>query len=301
MSKSRVAVIGYGHVGKAAVGALAVAGDMELAGVIDRADALAEAQRAHLDVPVSDRLSDLDDVDAALLCVPSRAVPVLAPDLLRQGVSTVDCFDIHGRALADLKEQLGAVACEAGRVAVTACGWDPGIDSLIRGLLLAVAPRGLTYTNHGPGVSLGHSVAARAVPGIRDAMSVTVPLGSGLHRRVVYVVLEPGVSLVEAAERLRKDDYFSHDELQVIEVPDLRDLMDVGHGVVVERKGASGQADNQLFRFEARINNPALTAQVMVAGARAACRLSPGAYTLLDIPVGYLLPCAPGELVRTVV
>ncbi|HYF95408.1 MAG TPA: diaminopimelate dehydrogenase [Symbiobacteriaceae bacterium] len=301
MSKSRIAVVGYGHVGKAAVQALTVAEDMQLAGVVDRAEVLAEVRETHLKVPVSERLCDLGEVDVALLCIPSRMVPVLGPEILRQGVNTVDCFDIHGRALAELKDGLRAAACTANRVAVTACGWDPGVDSLIRAIFLAAAPRGLTFTNHGPGVSLGHSVAARAVPGVRDAMSVTVPMGSGLHRRVVYVALEPKASLAEVTERLRQDDYFSHDELAVVEVLTLRDLMDVGHGVVIERKGASGQTDNQLFKFEARINNPALTAQVMVAGARAVKRLSPGCYTLLDIPIGYLSQYSPDELALSVV
>jgi UDP-N-acetylmuramate dehydrogenase len=39
-----------------------------------------------------------------------------------------------------------------------------------------------------------------------------------------------------------------------------------------------------------RINNPALTAQVLVSAARATLRQSPGAYTMIEIPVVDLLP-----------
>lgn len=58
----------------------------------------------------------------------------------------------------------------------------------------------------------------------------------------------------------------------------------------MERKGVSGATHNQLFRFEMRINNPALTAQVMVAALRAAARQKPGCYTMIEIPVIDYLP-----------
>lgn len=287
--KIRVAVIGYGNIGRAAVQAVEAARDMELAGVVERQAVLESLILPDLGAPAAERLGELIGVQVALLCVPSRSVPEVAVEVLRQGVSTVDCFDIHGKDLRDLKERLDVVAREVGRVAVTAAGWDPGADSLIRAIFLAMAPRGLTYTNYGPGMSMGHTVAAKAIPGVREAVSLTIPLGTGFHRRIVYVVLEPGADLGRVTELMRQDPYFARDELRVIQVEDVRDIIDVGHGVSIERKGASGLTGNQLLKFEARVNNPALTAQVMTCAARAALRQSPGCYTLLEIPVGQLL------------
>ena len=55
----------------------------------------------------------------------------------------------------------------------------------------------------------------------------------------------------------------------------------MGHGVNLTRKGVSGKTQNQLFEFNMRINNPALTAQVLVCVARASMKQQPGCYTCL--------------------
>ena len=81
---------------------------------------------------------------------------------------------------------------EHGSVAIISAGWDPGSDSVVRSLLEAIAPKGITYTNFGPGRSMGHSVAVRAIDGVKDALSMTIPTGTGIHRRMVYVELEEG-------------------------------------------------------------------------------------------------------------
>ena len=77
-------------------------------------------------------------------------------------------------------------------VSIISAGWDPGSDSVVRALLQAIAPKGITYTNFGPGRSMGHSVAVRAIAGVKDALSMTIPVGTGIHRRMVYVELEEG-------------------------------------------------------------------------------------------------------------
>ena len=184
-------------------------------------------------------------------------------------------------------EKLEKVAKENNAVSVTAAGWDPGSDSVIRAMLEAMMPVGVTFTNFGRGRSMGHSAAARAVDGIKDAVSITIPMGGGRHSRLVYVVLEDGVSLETAKKRLAADDYFAHDPLDVKAVADSDELAmvcDSSHGVLMERQGASGLTDNQRMIFKMDINNPALTSQIMVSCARAATRLSAGCYTMIDIP-----------------
>ena len=302
MQNIRVAIVGYGNIGRFAVEAVEEATDMELAGVIRRASSVGDAKPPELaHVTVTSELSDLGKVDVALLCGPTRSIPETAPLYLSRGIHTVDSFDIHGQKLWDLRQELGAVAREHNSVAIISSGWDPGSDSVLRALLLAMAPKGLTYTNFGPGMSMGHSVCAKSKPGVRDALSMTIPTGTGVHRRMVYVELEPGAAFAEVEQAIKSDDYFVNDQTVVTAVPSIDALKDMGHGVQMERKGVSGRSHNQLFEFRMKINNPALTAQIMVSCARAATRLRPGAYTMPEVPPMDLLPGDRETLVKSLV
>ncbi len=299
MKKLRVAVVGYGNIGRYSLEALAAAPDMECVGVVRRsgsADGIPELQNYKV---VSD-IRELGEVDVAILATPSRKVEENALKYLAMGISTVDSFDIHS-GICDLRAKLGPVAAENGAVSIISAGWDPGSDSVVRTLLEALAPKGITYTNFGPGRSMGHSVAAKAIEGVKDALSITIPVGTGLHRRMVYVELEEGAELETVAAAIKADPYFASDETHVAAVPSVDALNDVGHGVNLVRKGVSGQTHNQMFEFDMKINNPALTAQVLVSCARAASRQKPGCYTLIEIPVIDLLPGDREDLIRHLV
>jgi diaminopimelate dehydrogenase len=170
---------------------------------------------------------------------------------------------------------------------------------------MALAPKGLTYTNFGPGRSMGHTVAAKAVKGVRNALSMTIPLGTGIHRRMVYVELEDGADFKTVEAAILADDYFAHDETHVIAVESVEALNNVAHGVNLVRDGVSGTTHNQRFEFNMTINNPALTGQVMVSCARAAVRLRErgvyGAKTMIELAPVDLLPGTVEENVRALV
>ena len=146
---------------------------------------------------------------------------------------------------------------------------------MVRCMFEFMAPRGITYTNFGPGMSMGHSVAVKALPGVENALSMTIPLGTGIHRRLVYVQTAGQQDFKAIEQAVKNDPYFVKDETHVFQVEDVEQLIDMGHGVQMERKGVSGLTHNQLLKLEMRINNPALTAQIMVASARALNR-APG-------------------------
>ena len=299
MKKNRVAIVGYGNIGKAALEAVTAAPDMELAGVVRRS--LAGAMPAELaGVQVVDDITKLADVQVAILCAPTRSIPQYAKDYLARGIRTVDSYDIH-TGIWDLRQELDAVARAHGSAAIISAGWDPGSDSVVRALLEAIAPKGITYTNFGPGMSMGHTVAVKAIPGVRDALSMTIPLGTGIHRRMVYVEVEDGHDFADIEAAVKRDPYFAHDETHVQQVPSVDALKDMGHGVNLVRKGVSGSTQNQLFEFDMKINNPALTAQILVACARAVMKAQPGAYTLIEIPVIDLLCGDREQLVRRLV
>lgn len=287
MKKINVAVIGYGNIGRYAVEAIEAAKDMQLAGVVRRDASQKPAELAN--VPVVQDIKELGQVDVAILCTPTRSVEEAAKKYLAMGINTVDSFDIH-TSIVDLYESLNQAATTNNAVAIIAAGWDPGSDSVVRTLMEACAPNGITYTNFGPGMSMGHTVAAKSIKGVKAALSMTIPVGTGIHRRMVYVELEKGASLDTVSKDLKADPYFSHDETHVIAVEDVTKLLDMGHGVNMTRKGVSGKTQNQLFEFNMKINNPALTAQIMIACARATFRQKAGAYTMIEIPVIDLLP-----------
>ncbi len=297
LDTARVAVIGLGNVGHAAVELVGRAGDLELAGLVRRR--LTGEEPAGVKAVTS--IDELGPVDVALLCVPTRQVPELAERLLGRGISTVDSFDLHGPELLALRARLGVVAAATGTRAVIGAGWDPGSDSVVRALFEAIAPQGVTYTNFGPGMSMGHSVAVRALPGVADAVAMTLPMGLGKHKRDVYVELEPGADLATVARLIKEDPYFCHDDTRVVQVEDVRSVYNTGHGVHLERYGATGSAQNQRLELGMTLTNPATTAQLMVASARACRRLPPGAYTMLEVPVIDLLPGSREDLIRRLV
>lgn len=293
----KAAVVGYGNIGNYVINALLEAPDFEIAGVV---------RRNSNDIPdkiknfrVTNDLSQLD-ADVAILCTPTRKVEEYALQALALGMNTVDSFDIH-TGIVNLRRSLDKKARECGKVSVISAGWDPGSDSIVRTLLQACAPKGVTYTNFGPGMSMGHTVAVKAIEGVKAALSMTIPLGTGIHRRMVYVELEEGYDINEVSQKIKSDPYFVNDETHIIEVDNVDNVKDMGHGVNMVRKGVSGTTQNQRFEFNMSINNPALTAQILVGAARASMRQQPGAYTMIEIPVIDLLPGNREELIAHLV
>ena len=293
MKKIRAAVVGYGNVGRFALEALEAAPDFEVAGIVRR-NANKTIELSSYEV-VTD-IKQLKDVDVAILACPTRSCPEYAKQILPLGINTVDSFDIH-TSIVDYRRELMPINKETNTVSVIAAGWDPGSDSIVRTLMQSLTPKGLSYTNFGPGMSMGHSVCVRSKIGVKNALSVTIPLGEGIHRRMVYVELEDGATLEQVTADIKADPYFASDETHVFAVDSVDAVRDMGHGVNLVRKGVSGKTQNQRMEFNMSINNPALTGQVLVNVARATMRLQPGCYTMVEIPVIDMLPGEREDLI----
>ena len=177
---NKIAIIGYGNIGRAVEEAVKTAPDMELAGIYHHNDNI-----------------DTINADVAVLCTPTRETPAYAERLIKRGIATVDSFDIHTR-INEVRHLLDPQDKANKTVSIIAAGWDPGSDSMVRALLSAIAPEGITYTNFGPGRSMGHTVAAKAIKGVKNALSMTIPLGTGIHRRMVYIELEDGTEISDS-------------------------------------------------------------------------------------------------------
>lgn len=298
MTKIKAAIIGYGNIGQYALQAIEASADMECVGIVRRNTDNKPAELAAY--PVVKSIKELDGVQVAILATPTRKVEEHAKECLALGINTVDSFDIHTQ-IVDLRRSLDQEAKKHGAVSIISAGWDPGSDSIVRTLMESLAPKGITYTNFGPGRSMGHSVAVRAIEGVKDALSMTIPVGTGIHRRMVYVELEDGADFSTVESAIKADPYFVNDETHVKQVASVDALNDVGHGVNLVRKGVSGKTHNQHFEFNMSINNPALTAQVLVNVARASLKQQPGAYTMIEIPVIDMLLGDREEIIRHLV
>ena len=299
MEKIKVAVVGYGNIGRAVLEAVQASKDVECVGIVRR-QASKEGFPELADYKVVSDIAELGKVDVAILATPSRKVEENAKKYLAMGINTVDSFDIHTQ-ICDLRSTLAPIAEANNAVSVISAGWDPGSDSIVRALIEGLAPEGVSYTNFGPGRSMGHSVAARSVEGVKDALSMTIPIGTGLHRRMVYVELEPGADFKKIEAAILADPYFCHDETHVTQVESVAALNDVGHGVNLVRKGVSGKTHNQRFEFNMSINNPALTGEVLVMAARASVKQKAGCYTMIEIPVIDYLCGEKEDLIRKLV
>lgn len=299
MKKIRAAVVGYGNIGQFTIEALEAADDFEIAGIVRRNGAENKPQELAQYEVVKD-ITELNDVDVAILATPTRSCEDFAKKILPLGINTVDSFDIH-TSIRDYRATLMPICKEHKAVSVIAAGWDPGSDSIVRTLMQSLAPKGLSYTNFGPGMSMGHSVCVRSKAGVKNALSMTIPKGEGIHRRMVYVELEDGASLDEVTKDIKADPYFASDETHVFQVASVDDVRDMGHGVNLVRKGVSGKTQNQRLEFDMSINNPALTGQVLVNVARASMRQQPGCYTMIEIPVVDMLAGEREDLISHLV
>ncbi len=296
MEKILVAVSGFGNIGRYSLEAIQASPDCECVGVIRRPQSVGKDVHALGGVPGYPSLEALLAAGKApqviIVAAPSRKAPEDAAYFLEKGFHTVDSFDIHPE-IPEVVKKL-ETACQKGKsAAITAAGWDPGTDSVFRAYFEAMAPVGTTFTNFGRGRSMGHSAAAREHQGVVDATAITIPTGGGRHSRLVYVFLEKGADFAAVKKSISQDPYFTHDPLEVRQAmtqAELNAVCDAAHGVSMERVGASGRTSNQHLTFDMRINNPALTAQVMLSCVRACLKMPVGCHTLIDVPPVYLLP-----------
>ena len=270
------------------------------------------------DIPVFDSrepdvATDLK-LDVMILCGGSKEdTPIQGPLFVRK-FNTVDSFDTHAD-IPSYFQGMDTIAKECGNVSVISAGWDPGIFSLERVLGDAFLPGSKGYTFWGPGVSQGHSDAARKMKGVIDARQYTIPIEHALervrqgkmpdflkremHKRVVYVVAQQ----TEDQDRIRREivqmpHYYAdyNTEVIFISAEEMRQNHSTyPHGGFVLTSGVTDGNARQILEYECKLSsNPGFTGGVLVACARAAFRLKQaghtGAFTMLDIPPALFSP-----------
>jgi diaminopimelate dehydrogenase len=281
--------VGFGRVGKACAEALVESKDLVLAVIVRRLDHLAQAvPDAFSKIPLVSHAAQVQQVDGALLCVPMAQVLDTAHDCLQHGIPIIESSVLHGEAFQAHREAIHRLAVRYDVPAVVGAGWDPGALSIVRSLFALLAPEGEIETRHRVAASLHHTAMARQVAGVKEALCTEQCAADGTRQRYVYVELDKGVDADRVAAAIRADPLFLGEETLVFPVENVAALEQEGRGIVLERRSAPGSSGSQRFLLEARFDESLLTAQTMLAAARALPRLDPGAHSLLDLPLSAL-------------
>ncbi|MCF2707072.1 diaminopimelate dehydrogenase [Arcanobacterium haemolyticum] len=312
MSKIRVAINGYGNLGKAVELAVSASEDLEVVAIFTRRDPSTLTTKTGLAVPSSQMSRWKGRVDVCVNCGGSATdLEDQTPEAARY-FNVVDTFDTHAR----IPEHFRAVdqaARSAGHLALISTGWDPGLFSLIRLIGEAVLPSGSTYTFWGPGLSQGHSDAIRRIPGVAAAAQYTIPVSENQdrvmsgeqvklstrekHTRECWVVLDEGADPESVRNQIvTMPNYFADYDTTVNFISQEefdRDHTGMPHGGTVVRTGETRPGVKHVVSFKLALDsNPEFTGAVVTATARAVAKMARegnrGAITLFDVPLGKL-------------
>ena len=320
----RVAIYGYGNLGRGVESAIRQNPDMTLAAVFTRRDPKSvEIKTEGVSVyHIDDAKNMTDKIDVMILCGGSATdLPTQTPEMAKL-FNVIDSFDTH----AKIPEHFNAVntaAKESGKIGIISVGWDPGMFSLNRLYANAILSEGKDYTFWGKGVSQGHSDAIRRIEGVLDAKQYTIPIESALeqvrsgsepqlttrqkHLRECFVVAKEGADTAKIENEIKTmPNYFADYDTTVHFID--RATFDkehggMAHGGFVIRSGRTGKNSEtgHVIEYSLRLgSNPEFTASVLVAYARAAYKLSKegqsGCKTAFDIAPAYLSPKSGAQL-----
>lgn len=285
MKKTRLAIIGLGNLGRKCVEALVSDQETVLAGVVRRPGG---TPVPWLKVPAVTHISELNEVDVALVCVPADEVMGTAKELLQSRIPVVECARIHGKAFLEHKSEIHRVALHHKVAAVVGAGCDPGALSLFRSQFALMVPRGQTESSLHTGTSLHHTLAATGIKGVRKALATEYKSAEGSLQRYVYVELEPGADPRTVENAIATDPLFLDEQTLVFPVDSIAALEETNRGLTLTRHAEPAEASHASWLLEARYDEVGVAARMMLAAARALPLLQAGAYSLLDLPPGAL-------------
>jgi len=320
----RVAILGYGNLGKGVESAIRQNADMELVAFFTRRNP-EDLKTQTPGVPVynvADAAAHKDEIDLLVICGGSATdLPEQTPEFAKL-FNVIDSFDTHAR-IPEHFANVDKVAKENGHIAMISCGWDPGMFSINRLYANCILPEGNDYTFWGKGVSQGHSDAIRRVEGVKDGKQYTIPVDSALaavracenpelttrqkHTRECFVVPEEGADLAKIESDIKNmPNYFSDYDTTVhfITEEELKaNHSGIPHGGFVFRTGVTGinKEHKHVIEYSLKLDsNPEFTASVIAAYGRAIVRMNKegmtGCKTVFDVAPAYLSPLDGAEL-----
>lgn len=321
---TRIAILGYGNLGRGVEKAIEKNSDMQLCAIFTRRNPLELKVSSDAKVVSVNEIEQWrDKIDVLIICGGSATdLPIQSPKYAKM-FNIVDSFDTHAKIPQHFKN-VDESALSANKTAIISVGWDPGMFSLNRLYANAILPDGSDYTFWGKGVSQGHSDAIRRIEGVKDAKQYTIPIETALeavrngknpqlttrekHKRECFVVLKEGANPEKIEEEIKTmPNYFSDYDTEVhfISQEELdKNHSGIPHGGFVLRSGETSPNVKHLIEYSLKLDsNPEFTSSVLVAYARAIHRLNKegnyGAKTVFDIAPKYLSAKSPEELRAT--
>lgn len=320
----KIAILGYGNLGRGVEAAIKQNPDTELFAVFTRRNPeTVKIQTETAKVLHIDDISNYkNDIDVVIICGGSATdLPVQTPEYVKY-FNVIDSFDTHAK-IPEHFEKVDKNAIKSGKIGIISVGWDPGMFSLNRLYANAILPEGSDYTFWGKGVSQGHSDAIRRIEGVIDARQYTIPVDAAIsavkngeaptlttrekHTRECFVVVEDGADKQSIETQIKTmPNYFADYDTTVhfITMEEMkRDHAGLPHGGTVIRSGKTGwnSQNNAIIEYNLKLDsNPEFTSSVLVAYARAAYRLNKqgdkGCKTVFDIPPALLSADSPENL-----
>lgn len=319
----KIAICGYGNLGKGVEKAIAKNSDMDLVAIFTRRDPgeLCTEGTAAI-VPIEEAEEWRAVVDVVIMCGGSATdlpeqVPVFASMF-----NTVDSFDTHARIPEHFKN-VDDAARKSGKTSIISVGWDPGLFSKNRLEIDSILPDSNIYTFWGKGVSQGHSDAIRRVDGVKDARQYTIPVESAMqsvrngenpklstrekHTRECFVVAEKGADEYKITSNIvTMPNYFADYDTTVhfISEEELKaEHSGIPHGGSVIGCGETGEGNKQVVEYSLKLDsNPEFTSSVLIAYARAAYRMNKagqhGAKTVFDVSPAMLSNKTQEEMLK---
>ena len=320
-NKIKIAICGYGNLGRGVEKEIVKSEDMDLTAIFTRRNP--QSVQVESGVPVVN-MNEMENwkgkIDVVIMCGGSATdLPEQVPAVASM-FNTVDSFDTHAK-IPEYYSKVNEVAKSAHKTSLISGGWDPGMFSVMRVYANSILSNGNTYTFWGKGVSQGHSDAIRRVPGVKDAKQYTIPIEDAMNRvrngenpvlktgekhlRECFVVAEEGADKAEIEKQIKTmPNYFDEYETTVhfITEEELKaNHSKMPHGGFVIHGGETGNGNKQIIEYSLKLDsNPEFTASVLIALARATYRMNKeeqyGAKTILDVPPAYMSKKSGEEL-----
>ena len=320
-NKVKVAICGYGNLGKGIEKEITKSKDMELVAIFTRRDPKSLNTASSIPVvSITDVGKWKEKIDVVIMCGGSATdLPVQVPEMAKL-FNTVDSFDTHAK-IPEYFKKVDEAAASSENTSVISGGWDPGMFSVMRLYANAILPEGSTYTFWGKGVSQGHSDAIRRIPGVKNAKQYTIPIKEAMdkvrngenpefttaekHLRECFVVAEDGADKKAIEEQIKNMPNYFADYITTVhfitEEQLERDHSKMAHGGFVIHSGETGEGNKQIIEYSLKLDsNPEFTSSVLITLARAAVRMNAagqfGAKSIFDIPPALMSAKTPEEL-----
>ena len=321
MDKIKIAICGYGNLGKGIESEIPKSKDMELVAIFTRRNPESLVTKSSVPIiNINDINNWKDKIDVVIMCGGSATdLPNQVPEIAKS-FNTVDSFDTHAK-IPEYYDKVNDSALSGKNTSIISGGWDPGMFSLMRLYVDSILKNGSTYTFWGKGVSQGHSDAIRRISGVKNAIQYTIPIEEAMNRvrngenpdlqtnekhlRECFVAVEEGANKEKIEKEIKTMPNYFADYNTIVHFISEEELKQkhskMSHGGFVIHSGETGEGNKQIIEYSLKLDsNPEFTASVLIALARANYRMNRngqyGAKTIFDIPPVLLSEKTPEEL-----